>query len=135
MNDWREIRLNTLRQELFNLEEVISKINNDGIYSDGGFQTKLSILYRQIEVLKDSLDLHECTCWKVRDILKVLTDGLKFVLKQHWIPFVFIALGMIIWNVLSYPSTRTCLPSWHNSVAELALSLLCSVVPAKPPIE
>ena len=94
MINWHEILWNTLREELFDLEEVISKINNDG-----GFQTKLTILYRQIEVLKESLDKHDCQCLKVKGIFKTFTDALKFVMTQHWIPFVFIALGMIFWNV------------------------------------
>ena len=86
MDNWHIIRLNTLKKELNDLEEVISKINLDGIYSNGGFHTKLNILYRQIEVLKSSLDRHECTCWQWRDISKALSDFGKFVFRQYLDP-------------------------------------------------
>ena len=94
MENWRIICLNTLRKELHDLEEVISKINLDGIYSNGGFHTKLNILYRQIEVLKSSID-RECTCWHWRDISKALSDFGKFVFRQYWIPAVFNSLSLV----------------------------------------
>ena len=52
MDNWRIIRLNILKKELHDLEEVIFKINLDGIFSNGGFHTKLNILNHQIKVLK-----------------------------------------------------------------------------------
>ena len=36
MDNWRIIRLSALRKELHDLEKVISKINLDGIYINGG---------------------------------------------------------------------------------------------------